>query len=214
MNINKRCIIAIPIIGGIILLGYFGGWWEIFYKKPEKLPNSIQPNKPSSVMYNGELNGWKDHKLAWAIGAVKIWESSDSNHVYFEDIHRGIIYTDNDGKINFKAKWARWEKAKEELNISGGMEAGRDDEHFTTSEAVMKYKTEEMYCPTEVQYYEKDLEARADKMTMNFKKEEILLEGNVELNQKGDIILSEGLIFWRDVKKFELIKPREAIIQP
>lgn len=211
---NKKNLMSIPIIGGIILLGYFGGWWEIFYQKPDKLSDTIQPSQPASVMYNSELNGWEDHELAWTIGAEKIWESSDSNQVYFENINKGIIYTDNDGKINFTAKWARWEKAREELNISGGLEARRDDEHFSTSEAVMKYKTEELFCPKQVQYFEKDLEAMAGRMTMNFKKEEVLLEGNVELNQKGDLILSEGLLFWRKDKKFKLIKPREAIIQP
>lgn len=210
---SKKWMIAILIIGGIFLLGYFGGWWEIFYKGSE-VPETVQPTNPSAVMHNSELNGWEDQKLVWTIGAVKIWESSDSNYIYFEDIHKGIIYTDNDGKINFTSKWARWEKAREELKINGGLEAGRDEERFITSEALMKYKTEELYCPAKVHYYEKDLEVTADSMTMNFKQEEILLEGNVELNQKGDLIRSEGLIFWREDKKFKLINPKEAIIQP
>lgn len=210
---SKKWKIAIPIIGGILLLGYFGGWWEIFYKGIE-FSDSIQPTKPSSVMYNSELNGWEDHELAWTIGAAKIWESSDSNYIYFEDIYKGVIYTDNDGKINFTANWARWEKAREEMSISGNLEAGRDDERFITGEALMKYKTEELFCPKEVRYFEKDLEATADTMSMNFEKEEVLLKGNVVLNQKGDIVRSEGLIFWKKDKKFKLIKPIEAIIQP
>lgn len=210
---SNKWKIAIPIIGGIIVLGYFGGWWEIFYKGIE-FSDSVQPTQPSSVIYNSELNGWEDQELAWTIGAAKIWESSDSNYIYFEDIYKGIIYTDNDGKINFTADWARWEKAREEMKISGNLEAGRDDERFITSEALMKYKTEELFCPKEVRYFEKDLEARADTMSMNFEKEEVLLEGNVELNQKGDIVRSEGLIFWKKDKKFKLIKPIEAIIQP
>jgi LPS export ABC transporter protein LptC len=210
---SKKWKIAILIIGGIFLLGYFSGWWEIFYKGIE-FADSVQPTQPSSVMYNSELNGWEDHELAWTIGAAKIWESSDSNYIYFEDIHKGVIYTDNDGKINFTADWARWEKAREEMKISGNLEAVRDDERFITSEALMKYKTEELFCPKEVRYFEKDLEARADTMSMNFEKEEVMLEGNVVLNQKGDIVRSEGLIFWKKDKKFKLIKPIEAIIQP
>jgi len=78
----------------------------------------------------------------------------------------------------------------------------------------MKYNTEELYCPSLVQYYGEDIQATANKMTMNFKKEEVLLEGNVELNQKGDIVRAEGMIYWRKDNKFKLIKPREAIIKP
>lgn len=204
----------ISILVGFIFLGYLGGWWEIFYQGSENTSQSVQPSKPASVMYDSELTGWDDQKLAWKIGAVKIWESSDANQVYFEEINNGIIYTKKDGKVYFKAKWARWERAREELNISGGLEARRDDEFFITDEAVMKYNTEELHSLSPVQYYEKDLRATADKMTMKFKEEEVLLEGNVELTQKGDIVRSEGLIYWRIDKKFKLIKPKEGIIKP
>lgn len=212
MGIKK--LIGVLTLAGFIFLGYLGGWWEIFNQGAKKYAQSIQPSKPASVMYDSELTGWDDHELAWKIGAVKIWESSDGNQVYFENIHNGIIYTEKDGKVFFKAKWARWERAREELNISGGLEASRDDEFFTTDEAVMKYNSEELYCPTFVQYQEKDLQAKADRMTMKFKDEEVLLEGNVELLQEGDLVRSEGLIYWRKDKKFKLIKPKEAIIKP
>lgn len=207
-------LIGILALAGFIFLGYLGGWWEIFYQGAKKSAQSIQPTKPASVMYDSELTGWDDHELAWKIQAVKIWESSDGNQVYFENIHRGIIYTEKDGKVFFKAKWARWERAREELNISGGLEASRDDEFFTTDEAVMKYNSEELYCPSFVEYREKDLQAKADRMTMKFKDEEVLLEGNVELMQEGDLVRSEGLLYWRKDKKFKLIKPKEAIIKP
>jgi len=212
MGIKK--LSGILILAGFIFLGYLGGWWEIFYQGNQKSAQSIQPSKPASVMYDSELTGWDDQELAWKIGAVKIWESSDGNQVYFEEINNGIIYTKNDGEVYFKAKWARWERAREELNISGGLEARRDDEFFTTDEAVMKYKNEELHCLTPVKYHEKDLQATADKMVMKFEDEEVLLEGNVELIQEEDLVRSEGLIYWRKDKKFKLIKPKEAIIKP
>jgi hypothetical protein len=211
---NKKNLIPIVILGGFILLGYFGGWWEIFYQGLETKTQSIQPSKPSSVIYNGELVGWDDQELAWQIGAVKIWESSDGNQVYFENINNGIIYTQKDGKVFFKAKWARWERAREELHISGSLEARRDDDFFTSAEAVMKYKTEELHCLSPVKYHEKDLQATADKMILKFEDEEVLLEGNVELIQEGDLVRAEGLVYWRKEKKFKLIKPKEAIIKP
>ncbi len=211
---SKKSLIIILIVGGTIFLGYLGGWWEVFYKGLENTPSVVQPSKPASVMYDSELTGWDDQKRAWKIGAVKIWESSDSNQVYFEDINNGIIYTDKDGEVYFKAKWARWERARQELNISGGLEAKQKEEFFTTDQAVMKYKTEELYCPTPVRYYGKDLKATADKMTMNFEKEEVVMEGNVELVHNEDIVRSEGMVYWRNDKKFKLIKPREAIIKP
>ncbi len=201
-------------LAGLVFLGYLGGWWEFLYQGTKQSVQSIQPSKPASVMYEGELTGWNDQELAWKIGAVKIWESSDGNQVYFEKIYNGIIYTEKDGKVYFKAKWARWERAREELNISGGFEASRDDEFFTTDEAVMKYKKEELHCLSPVKYYDKDLQATADKMIMKFEDEEVLLEGNVELIREGDLVRSEGLIYWRKDKKFKLIKPKEAIIKP
>ncbi len=211
---NKKGLMPIAFLGGFIFLGYLGGWWEIFYQGLEEPPQSVQPSKPSSVMYDGELTGWDEQKLTWKIGAVKIWESSDGNQVYFEKINKGIIYTKKDGEVYFKANWARWERAREELIISGGLEANRKDEFFKTDEAVMKYNTEQLYCPTPVQYHEKDLQATADSMTMKFEEEEVMLEGNVELIQKGDKVRSGGLIYWRKDKKFKLINPREAIIIP
>ena len=211
---NKKRLTGILTLAGLVFLGYLGGWWEIFYQGNEQSVHTIQPSKPASVTYSGELTGWDDQELVWKIKAVKIWESSDGNQVYFEDIQNGIIYTENDGEIFFKAKWARWERAREELNISGSLEANRDDEFFTTDKAVMKYNIEELHCPSPVEYHEKDLHAKAGRMVMKFKDEEVLLEGNVELDQKGDIVRSEGLIFWRKDKKFKLIKPKEAIIRP
>lgn len=207
-------LIGVLTLAGFIFLGYLGGWWEIFYEGTKKSVQSIQPSKPAAVIYDSELTGWDDQKLAWKIRAVKIWETSDGNQVYFEDIKEGTIYTEKDGKVYFKAKWARWERAREEMNISGGLEAKRDDEIFTTDAAVMKYKTEELSCTSPVQYHDQDLQAKADRMTMKFKDEEVLLEGNVELIQKGDLIRAEGLVYWRKEKKFKLIKPKEAIIKP
>jgi len=211
---NKRTLIGISVLAGFIGLGFIGGWWEVFFKGLPETTNKIQPSNPSAVMYNSELTGWDDQELAWKIKATKIWETSDGNQVYFEEINHGIIYTENDGEIHFKAKWARWERAREELNISGGLEAWRDDEFFTTEKAVMKYKTEELYCPSPVRYSEKDLRATADKMTMKFEEEEVLLEGNVELIQEEDIVRAEGLHYWRKEKRFRLIKPKEGIIKP
>lgn len=211
---NKNRLIGILTLVGFVFLGYLGGWWEIFYQGSKQSVHTIQPSRPASVMYSGELTGWDDQEIAWKINAVKIWEPSDGNQVYFEDIKNGIIYTENDGKVFFKAKWARWERAREELNISGGLEANREGEFFTTDEAVMKYNIEELHCSSPVEYREEDLYAKANRMRMKFKDEEVLLEGNVELNQKGDIVRSEGLVYWRKDKKFKLIKPKEAIIKP
>lgn len=211
---NKKTILTIAFLGGFIFLGYVGGWWDIFYKGLGKNSSAIPLSKPASVMYNSALTGWDDQELAWTIEAVKIWEASDGNQVYFEEITNGVIYTKKDGKVYFKAKTACWERYREELKISGGLEAKQDEESFTTDEAVMKYKNEELFCPSLVQYYGDDLQIIADRMTMNFKKEEVLLEGNVELIQKGDAIRSEGLIYWKKDRKFQLINPREAIIKP
>lgn len=211
---NKKWLITGLILGGFILLGYFGGWWEIFYQGTANSIKTVQPSQPASVTYDGELTGWEDHELAWRIKAVKIWESSDGNQVYFEDISEGIIYTENDGEVYFKAKWARWEKAREELNISGGLEAYRGDEFFSTAEAVMKYKTEELHSLAPLEYHDQDLQVKADQMKMKFKAEEIWLEGNVELIQEGDVARADGLIYWRKDKKFKLIKPKEAVIKP
>lgn len=211
---SKKTLIGISVLAGFIALGFIGGWWEVFFKGLPETTNKIRPSNPSSVMYNGVLTGWDDQELVWKIKATKIWETSDGNQVYFEEIKHGIIYTENDGEIHFKANWARWERAREELNISGGLEAWRDDEFFTTDKAVMKYKTEELHCLSPVRYTEKDLRATADKMTMKFEEEEVLLEGNVELIQEGDIVRSEGLQYWRKEKRFRLINPKEGIIKP
>jgi LPS export ABC transporter protein LptC len=197
----------------IIIMGCFGGWWDVFFMKAAPT-RSLKPAVPSIDMSQTKLTGWDKGKKSWEIEARRIWQSADGNMVYFQKIIHGVAFSMNDKRVDFTSDWARWERARELLYLGGGLEAKVDDSIVNTAEAIINYRTEELTSSTRVRVTEKETVATAKTMRIDLAKDELILEGDVVLVQNRDRVTADGVIFYHKDETYELIGPKGAIINP
>ena len=104
------------------------------------------------VISQTKLVGWDEQKKTWEVEADRIWQTANGLQVYFEKISQGVIFSVKDQRVSFEAGWVRWEKPSNQMFIGGGMQAHLEQGFFTTTEAVMIYNKQELYCPKPVRY--------------------------------------------------------------
>ncbi len=210
--------LAVIFIIMMIGLGWMGGWWDIirdeFWLHSANSAVSSRPNSLNMVITDSRLTGWQENKKSWEIEAKKIWQSDTGNRIYFQEISNGVVFSVEDKRVDFSAKWARLEKISSNLYLGGGLDAKIDQGNFSTTEGVMNYKKEELLCPKEIIYSENDTVIKAKKMRINFSKDEIFLEGDVELIEKKDQMKAGGLLYNTKEKKYYLIDPQGITLYP
>ena len=196
------------IIGLIWLLGLYGGWWE-FIQDPTVRDQVFKPGpvQPGMIISQTKLVGWDEQKKTWEVEANRIWQTANGLQVYFEKISQGVIFSVKDQRVSFEAGWVRWEKPSSQMFIGGGMQAHLEQGFFTTTEAVMIYNKQELYCPKPVRYQESNLSISAKSMRVDLEKEELLLEGDVELVQNKDRVRAKGLIYNLKDEQYRLVEP-------
>jgi lipopolysaccharide assembly outer membrane protein LptD (OstA) len=212
MNKLLRILGMMFIMGIIITVGCFGGWWDGFFPKPALKPVP-KPALPGLVMNRTELDGWDNGQKVWLIKARKIWQSDDSNIIYFEKISDGVIFSVKDRRVDFSAGWARWEKLRNELYIGGNIKAQITEGTLTTPEAVMNFFNHELSCRQGIRFKGDNLAIKASQVRLNFDKEELYLEGGVELDQKENQIKSGALIYNLKDEQYRLEKPEGVILE-
>ena len=208
MNNNLTRIGLIIAAVGVFILGSFGGWWKGYEPKATVMDKPNPLLTPKFKIYQTQLTGWDNEKKAWEIEAEKVWQSEDGNLVYFEDITKGVIYSVKKKRVDFTAGWARWEKLRRELYIGNGFQATIDKGVLVTAEAVMKFRTEEMICAQAVDYQDSDSLMKAKRMKINFLKEELFLDGDVQLTQAKDVVRANGLTYSLKKKIYRLKEPQ------
>ncbi|MGE5582257.1 MAG: LPS export ABC transporter periplasmic protein LptC [Bacillota bacterium] len=213
MRLEWNKALAILAVVLILLMGYFGGWWDDFFIKSTPSQN-LKPAVPSIDMTRTRLTGWKDDKKDWEIEAERIWQSSDGNFIYFQKISRGVAFSVKGKRVDFKAGWARWEKAPRLLYFGGGLEVRIDNSLVVTADGMLNYATEELICNHEVEMTRKDSRAYAKTMKINLPKDEILLEGGVLLIEKKDRVKADGVIFNDKDESYQLLGPKGVTIYP
>ncbi len=192
----------------IWLAGNYGGWWE-FIRNPNLEPLKPVPvSKPKMVVLDTAITGWDDHQKTWEIKAAKMWESSDGNIIHFETISEGIIYSVKGNKVTFQAGWARWEKLKNELYIGDGLTAQLAEGSFVTPEAVMNYQSQIIRSEKGIHFDGDEIKLTAQTMEANIDLEQLLLEGNVQLEQGKDHLSAQGVFYDLKNKRYELRKPK------
>lgn len=211
-DFTKIATVLVLILG--LTLGYFGGWWDGIFQKDDPPQPKLSPAGPGIDISEVKLVNWDKQKKEWEIRAKRIWQTVEGNLVYFENIEEGVAYSVKNQNVKFKAGWARWEKIRGKLYIGGGIEAGLDKGNFSTSEAEVNFRTQEMICNQPVQLNREDLFVKAKTMRINFSKEELFLEGDVELIQNNNLIRSSGLVYNLKEEKFHLVEPREVTLVP
>ena len=193
----------------IWLAGNYGGWWE-FVGKQSSNADPLKPvpvSKPKMVVLDTAITGWDDHQKTWEIKAVKMWESSDGNIIHFEKISEGIIYSVKGNKVTFQAGWARWEKLKNELYIGNGLTAKLTEGSFVTPEAVMNYQSQIIRSEKGIHFNGDEIKLSAQKMEANIDLEQLLLEGDVKLEQGNDHLSAQGVFYDLKNKRYELRNP-------
>ena len=206
INYNRLIKYAAFIV--VIILGWIGGWWDNLCGKvtlPKKLPSN--PAVPSINLQRTKLIGWDNHKKTWIIEAQRIWQSPEGNIIYFENISKGIIFSIEDREAHFKAAWARFEKPWATLHIGGGLEVTVDKHVFKTSDVTMRYNNQEISCEHPVSLTGPEVRIHAQKMKYDLAKEEVLLEGDVELAQDQDLVSTKALIYNLKDERYQLIEP-------
>ncbi|HBE76741.1 MAG TPA: hypothetical protein DDW65_03005 [Firmicutes bacterium] len=206
----------LPFIIGltILMMGYYGGWWDYFLKRSSTPATTLKPAVPSIDIIKSKLAGWDKEKKSWEIEADRIWQTEDGSYVYFHKITHGVAYSVKDKRIDFTAGWARWERMKEMLYLGGNLEAKVDDITMKTVAAVLNYRTEKLTSDTGVQYNRKEAWATAQSIRVNFSEEEVTLEGDLVLVQNNDHITADGLIYNQKTETYHLIGPKGVMINP
>lgn len=213
MTLSRNRIIF--IIGFILLLivGYFGGWWDaLFIKYP--LSQTSKSAVPGVKMTKTRLTGWDNEKKKWDVSAQRIWQSTDGNFIHFRNINQGVAYSVEGKDIEFKAGWARWERIPEILYLGGGIEARFEDTVILTEDGTLNYRTEEMNCPHEVKMTRKDSRVTGKTLKVKFPKDEMLLQGNVILIQNKDQVTADGIMYNLKDESYQLINPKGVTIYP
>jgi len=218
MKCNFKLLTAI-FLSLIIGLGYYGGWWDeigaaLFPSANTVTATPLRPDPPAVVITRPKLTGWQDLKKYWEIEALRIWQSDNGNLIHFEKITSGLIFSVKDKRVEFLADWARLDRLRSELYLGGGLTAKIDQGSIMTDEGVMNYKAEEMFCPKKVIYQENERTIKANQMKIKFKKDEILLEGDVQFIEKNDQMTADGLLYNIKEKKYYLIAPKGITIYP
>ncbi len=211
-------MLTVLFIMSFVLLGYFGGWWDTLWAELWTRPGASivapKPDPPAIVISQPQLTGWDDLKKTWQIEAERIWQSSKGNTFHFTKILNGVVFSAKDERIEFSAGWGRLEKSSSDLYIGGELEAIIGEGRFKTAEAFMNYKREELLCPNDVIYIENEMVIQAQKMEIQYSKDEILLEGDVQLFEKRDLMTADGLLYNTKEKKYYMIHPKEITLYP
>ncbi len=209
--LNK--IIFLGIVIAVWLAGHYGGWWDLL--EPRRVSPAVeQPAtaKPDLEIHRNVLMGWRNHQKAWQIKAENIRQTTDGNLVYFEKISEGIIYAVEGRRVHFTAGWARWEKLRSELYFGNGLTISFQDGTLTTPEAVLNYQTQVARSEKGIRFRGAELSISAQKMQADINKEELLLEGDVTLEQQGDRLRAQGLFYSLKENRYELQEPREVTL--
>jgi hypothetical protein len=196
------------LLGLIVVMGWYGGWWEGLFQQQEAVKTSqTRQGVPGVVISKTNLVGWANQAKAWEIGAVKIWQSSEGSQVFFDKINRGIIFSLEGQKVEFTAGWVRWEKLRSELYIGNGIKAKIDQGVFITTEAMVNYENQVMEFNRKVTFNGKNVIIKADKMRFDFANDQLLLEGNVSLSQDDNRVKAERFIYNLKDDSYQLIEP-------
>ena len=215
--INFR-ILTGTLIVVIIGLGAWGGWWDSIRDELLMHSNTVvvapRPDPPSILITRPRLIGWKDYKKSWEIEAAKIWQTNGGSQIQFETIYNGVVFSVKDKRVEFTAGWGRLERSRSELNLGGGLNAKVESGTFTTASGFINYDKEEMFCFEKVTYQEENRVINAQKMSIHFPKDEILLEGDVQFAEKKDLMKADGLLYNTKEKKYYLIHPQGILLYP
>ncbi|TCL62215.1 LPS export ABC transporter protein LptC [Hydrogenispora ethanolica] len=201
---------------GLVLLiwglGYFGGWWD-FIVSPKNITDQPQSSaKPRMMIHKNTISGWDNHQKAWQIKAENIWQVADGSIIYFETISEGVIFSVAGERLHFTAGWVRWEKPHGRLYFGDGLTVSLRDGTLKTPEAILDYRNQIIRSEKKIQFCGAELSLSAQKMQADINKEELVLEGDVELEQQGDRIQAQGLFYDLKEKRYELQNPKEMTI--
>jgi hypothetical protein len=213
MKLVLKRILPFLIVLCVIIMGYFGGWWDIS-SVISPAAHSLRPVIPSIDMLKTKLTGWDQNKKSCEIEAHRTWQSADGNIVYFQKISHGVAFSMKDERVDFTASWARWERFPELLYLGGGLEAKVSNCMVRTKEAVVNYRKEEMTSSTAVRMTQKDTLVTARSMRIKLSEEAIILEGDVVLIQNKDQVVADSMIFHHKDETYELIGPKGVTINP
>jgi LPS export ABC transporter protein LptC len=197
----------------IILMGYWGGWWDELFRQ-----GSVSKAAPKAAVTSGDnlyqtkLVGWNDRKKVWEIEADHIWQSADQNIIYFKKVHSGVIFSVKGKRATFHAGWARWEKPWSKLYIGGQLVVQIDQYQFVTKEVEMRYTNQELTCVHPIKLTGPHTVVRAEKMSLQMEREEVKLEGNVRLMQNEDVVTTKALNFNLKEESYQLIEPGGIIL--
>jgi LPS export ABC transporter protein LptC len=212
-RLNVYQLIKYGIVIGVLVLGWFGGWWDELAKQavqPRQVP--AQPAVPSENLYQTKLVGWDDQKKVWEIEADHIWQSNDQNITYFEKVHSGIIFSVKGKRAIFHAGWARWEKPWANLYIGGNLVVYVEQYKLVTKEVVMRYSSQELTCASPIKLTGPHTLVQAQKMNLKLDQEEVKLEGDVRLAQDEDLVTTKALTFNLKEESYQLIEPGGIIL--
>lgn len=199
----------------ILVIGNSGGWWDFFTVPATERPVSSPGQPAADIIIKGPfVTGWNNLAPAWTVQADTIRQTGDGSVTYIDRILHGVINSIQEKKVEFSAGWARWEQYRSDLFLGGNIMVKIDEGVLTTPSGILNTRSQELACREGVIYREGETDIKADRLRFNFEKEELVLEGNVDLKQKRDQIKCGGLIYSLKDKKYYLQEPGEIIIYP
>lgn len=137
------------------------------------------------------ISGWHNGKKQWTLYAKKISVSRDERFTYFDNIQKGIIYSDNKPVLTIFAKKATFDKITKALQIFGRIKVVHKDFTLETRNVSWDGIKQSLICKNKVQVI--------------FSKGNMLLANNVSVDTKEEIIeLKDGVYGIFKIKDEEL----------
>lgn len=207
--------ILLTVIGIILFLwaGYFGGWWDMFLGRNRDLGLDSARLGKDLILQESHLVGWDNFEIVWEMDAEEIWQEMNGNMIYFKNIMNGAVYMDDDDVAYIAADTARWERLNRRLYVNGNIMVEIDEMTFFTEQLVVQYSDDKIFCPQPLTASSNDKTMIANSAELDWDKEVFILRGDVEFTLENDKCLAEGLLFYYKKDEFELIEPKEVLLE-
>lgn len=179
----------LALVAGLVLVVAAFAWSMRWGSQMDSDPPPQATEAPGVFFTRPSLVGMVGGERQWDLRAGSMREQGDEVHL--QDIEPGTLYRDGSPYLTFRADSGVWMRPSEDLYLRGNVQVFREGEPLLISdELIWRAADELLLSPGRVELFDGDDTIRADRMEGYVPRDEVVLEGNVELLSARGVALS------------------------